>query len=146
MSNIVKFDEYTGIVFGTLYEAFPIPVDLSIKGITGESSADYLDFTHQEISTDSEIAFHSVQWLANTGYLSTSGTNGVDFFNVVLTEKGLEALRAIPESINSENLPLGARLAAAIKTGATETIIKLSAQTIAVGVKMAFNKIGLALS
>ncbi|EJI9010427.1 hypothetical protein ABGK91_004475 [Escherichia albertii] len=39
MSNIVKFDEYTGKVFGTLYEAFPIPVDLSIKGITGESSA-----------------------------------------------------------------------------------------------------------
>ncbi|EIE3257201.1 hypothetical protein LDH75_004718 [Escherichia coli] len=75
MSNIVKFDEYTGKVFGTLYEAFPIP-----------------------------------------------------------------------ESINSENLPLGARLATAIKTGATETIIKLSAQTIAVGVKMAFNKIGLNLS
>lgn len=65
MSNIDKFDEYAGRVFGILYEEFPMPIDLSIEEIMGLSEASEVLISRYE----AEFAISTVKWLSMCGYL-----------------------------------------------------------------------------
>lgn len=142
MSNISSFDEYAGRVFALLYESFPIPVDLTIGDILGQQDLYMHHGIPPEMMTECEIASHTVQWLASAGYLSMQAGNGNDFFSLVLTEKGLEVMKAIPGAIDSQSQPLGKQISTALKTGTKETLKLLTNQALAIGVKIAAQKFG----
>ncbi|MBE4856244.1 hypothetical protein IM311_19455 [Enterobacter cloacae complex sp. P40RS] len=59
------------------------------------------------------------------------------FFNLVLTEKGLEVMKAIPGAIDSQSQPLGKQISAALKSGTKETLKLLTNQALAIGIKIA---------
>ncbi|HEN3374086.1 hypothetical protein [Yersinia enterocolitica] len=94
MSNINKFDEYVGCVFGILYESFPIPTDLNIGDVLGVPDLYSSSGIPPEMDTEANIATYSVIWLANTGYIKMTGNSGNEFFDLTLTEKGLQVLKA----------------------------------------------------
>lgn len=143
MSNISNFDEYAGRVFALLYESFPIPVDLTIGDILGEQDIYMHHGIPAEMMTECEIASYTVQWLSSAGYLSMQAGNGNDFFSLVLTEKGLEVMKAIPGVIDSQSQPLGKQISTALKSGTKETLKILTNQALAIGVKIAVQKLGL---
>lgn len=142
MSNISSFDEYAGRVFALLYESFPIPLDLTIGEVLGKQDLYMQHGIPAEMMTECEIASHTVQWLAKAGYLSMQAGNGNDFFHLVLTEKGLEVMKAIPGVIDSQSQPLGKQISTALKAGTKETLKLLTNQALAIGVKIAAQKFG----
>lgn len=142
MSNISSFDEYAGRVFALLYESFPIPVDLTIGDILGQQDLYMHHGIPPEMMTECDIASYTVQWLASAGYLSMQAGNGNDFFNLVLTEKGLEVMKAIPGAIDSQSQPLGKQISAALKAGTKETLKLLTNQALAIGIKITAQKFG----
>ncbi|MFO6502964.1 hypothetical protein ACLD9R_20975 [Serratia marcescens] len=142
MSNINKFDEYAGRTLGILYESFPVPANINVGDVLG-----YPDLYHgrgipAEMNADAYIAACSVNWLADTGYIKMSGGNGDEFFNLTLTEKGLEVLKATPGSLTQQSSSLGKQIAAAAKSGAKETLRSLVNQALAIGVKIAAHSAG----
>ena len=111
--NIDEFNEITGKVFATLYEAFPIPtllrpsdfgIDESHEGDWGADGR----FIEGPPRSHEEVLFsQTVQWLEQSGYLTVSGAPpgrlvGPDrtfFGHARLTAKGLEVMNAIPPSL-----------------------------------------------
>jgi len=73
--------------------------------------------------TECDIASHTVPWLASAGYLNMQAAKGNDFFSLVLTEKGLEVMKAIPGEIDAQSQPLGKQISAALKSGTKENHI-----------------------
>jgi len=142
MSNISSFDEYAGRVFALLYDSFPIPIDLTIGDVLDQQDLYMQHGLPAEFNTECEIGACTVQWLADAGYLNMHSSNGNDFFKLVLTEKGLEVMKAIPGIINSESQPLGKQISTALKTGTKETLKLLTNQALAIGVKIAVHKLG----
>lgn len=142
MSNINKFDEYVGRVFGILYESFPIPTDLNIGDVLGLPDLYSSSGIPPEMDTEANIATYSVIWLANTGYIKMTGNSGNEFFDLTLTEKGLQVLKAIPGSLTQQSLPLGKQIAAAVKSGAKETLRSLVNEALAIGIKIVVKSAG----
>lgn len=142
MSNINKFDEYAGRVLGMLYESFPVPIDVNVGDALGFPDMYHGTGIPPEMSADAHIAACSVSWLADTGYIKMSGGNSDEFFDLTLTEKGLEVLKAVPDSLTQQSSPLGKQIATAAKSGAKETLRSLVNQALAVGVKIAAHSAG----
>lgn len=142
-SNIQKFDEITGQVFGALYENFPVARDLLIKdflddGFSYDKAAEG-DFPNE----NGEFFFSSVEWLAAAGYLRVeSKLHYSGFAGVVLTAKGLEALKAIPSSLN-KGASLGDQLVEATQNGTKSILGKLSGEVISVGTRIFATHLGL---
>lgn len=142
-SNIQKFDEITGLVFGALYEQFPVPRDLLI----GDFVEDGFDFSEAisgyVANPNGRFFIASVEWLAKAGYvhyenqLDDSGFDGV-----VLTVKGLEALKAVPASITAGS-SLGDQLIDATKTGTKSVLGSLAGEVLSVGSRLVTAHFGL---
>lgn len=94
------------------------------------------------MDTEANIATCSVIWLADTGYIKMTGSSSNEFFDLILTEKGLQILKAIPSSLTHQSLPLGKQIAAAVKSGAKETLRSLVNQALATGIKIATRSAG----
>lgn len=118
-SNQEFFDLIAGDIFARLYQCFPEPVDLSSDGI-------FPSLGGQEEIDDNPARMtvlygHAVQWLADEGYLRFGQSAHQDdddsesFFDVVLTSKGLEALRKIPGSLTGPGETLGDKIEATAK-------------------------------
>jgi len=113
-ANIELFNEYTAVIFATLYESFPIPTQLSASDILDrENAADLSDQYDQE-----RVCFATIRWLNEAGYIRYKSDNEMGFQNVVLTPKGLELLKAIPASLEN-SVSIGDHLIALMKTGTT---------------------------
>ncbi|MCC8420908.1 hypothetical protein [Photorhabdus thracensis] len=72
-TNIEKFNEIVGIIFGKLYESFPLKIDLLSIEIIGEL-LQYSDGTYSdELCTtveDHRFFLDTVDWLMTNGYLA----------------------------------------------------------------------------
>lgn len=133
-SNIKQFDELTGKVFGALYERFPVPHDLNIK-----------DFVDDELDTlDQERFFIAcVQWLSDAGYLRFFCMQpSTGFPQAVLTTKGLEVLKALPDSLKT-GPTLGDQLVDASKSGAKSLLGSIAGQALSIGTRIATTQFGL---
>lgn len=136
-SNIDLFNEYTGRTFAHLYEHFPIEKSIPIRLIVGS------DVLHEETANgamkptkECEIAFGTVKWLHETGYITATPHPYESFSNAVLTAKGLELLKLTPDALKSS---IGDRLIDACKKGASESLVKLSSTALTSGLGMAFH-------
>jgi hypothetical protein len=107
-SNIQEFNTVAALVFGQLYKAFPVRVDL----INREGIAEAMGFGGKEWATHklpsgrtlSEVMAYTISWLNVENYIHASGSHPAE--NVTLTTKGLSALNAMPpglgQSVGSE--------------------------------------------
>lgn len=132
-SNIDRFDDTVGKAFGLLYESFPLPRSLLAGEFVGEKNVmDETGFTGAELTNDAEFFMASIQWLIDAKYVSAKDRMLIGFRDVVLTAKGLEVLKAVPDSLKG---PIGERLAEAAKTEGLGAIRALVGQALSMGVQ-----------
>jgi hypothetical protein len=104
--NIEEFNAIAGLAFAQLYKEFPARVDISSDAIAhamGVSS----DLLPSERSFSQILAF-TLTWLQDEGYISRSPHPGHGYLrNLVLSEKGLRTMNAVPPSLGE---PVGSHL------------------------------------
>ena len=97
--------------------------------------------------TEAEMKFffHACEWLEKTQYISTASI-GLNYFpdvtGVVLTDKGLEVLSAMPAAV-AEGKSLGERLMEGAKSGGKTMLAEAAKQALAFGVTMGARHYGL---
>ena len=131
-SNIQQFDELTGCILGQRYEYFSLPFALPAAKFIGDDKVNLCNPQGVLMPSSEEKLFVStMRWLACSGYLTHDKPgNSPDFPNCVLTPKGLEVLRLVPECLPA---PLGARLADAARTQAAPMLSALVVQALSAG-------------
>ncbi|MCX7293599.1 hypothetical protein [Janthinobacterium sp.] len=139
LSNIDAFDELTGQIFARLYENFPKPIYLDARrfvegGDTACFNAD--SFTGAELTPPAEAFINTATWLVQEGYISVrpNSKSATGFSDAVLSEKGLIALKAVPDSLVSR-ATLGERLVQSVKAGTTEVLKGVANEVLSVLVK-----------
>lgn len=148
--NIDRFNEITGLIFGRLYEAFPLPIRLRPELIGIEEREGAVEGLQEaealcvEVQSEEVILFkHSVTWLIQAEYLhSTHGDHGSGHFDEArLTAKGLEVLNAIPTALTKRE-PLGEQLVAASKSGGKELVRSITTEALGIGVRLGMKALG----
>ena len=116
-----KFNLLAGLLFGKLYEEFPVSLRIRPE--------QFLDQVIAE--NDSEGSFNfleyfesTVRWLESAGYIWITQDRSDDTeteFEVVLSEKGLGALRKVPSSLEGA-ASLGERFSEFAKSKTSEAV------------------------
>ncbi|PNO56234.1 hypothetical protein MC64_012490 [Aeromonas caviae] len=133
-TNIEQFDLMVGKTFAYLYNRFPMPVYLSVGTLIGEDKVYVEDeFTGAELTPEAEFAYATYAWLLNAGYI-----NGKEYFNegigdAVLSAKGLETLKAVPDSLQGS---LGERLQEAASHHGADLVKSLASEALSFGVRL----------
>lgn len=97
MTNIELFNGITGKVFAQLYESFPVEVEIKLSG--------YLeDFIAEDDFNGAwdfqEMTKATIKWLDRAGYIWLKDPEYYGgHYSATLTPKGLEVLKATPNSI-----------------------------------------------
>ncbi|MGK5079627.1 hypothetical protein [Janthinobacterium sp. HLX7-2] len=139
LSNIDAFDELTGRIFAKLYENFPKPILLDARRFLdgGEAAVyDARSFTGAKLTPQAEAFVYTAAWLVQEGYIAVrphSKTN-TGFSGAALSEKGLAALKAVPDSL-ATRATLGERLVQSVKAGTMETLKSIASEVLSVCVK-----------
>ncbi|OHW40176.1 hypothetical protein [Pseudomonas sp. 06C 126] len=140
-SNIERFDELTGQIFGKLYTSFPIPTHLQSRHFIADSILSKPSPQDPERVQAVKMFYATARWLATSGYISFSETrDGIE--EAVLTAKGLEVLKATPSSLES-GPSIGERLAATGKEGGKEIFNGLVGEALGLGARLFAPLIGL---
>ena len=116
-----KFNLLVGLLFGTLYEKFPVPLRINPEQFLDQT----IGKDDEEGSFDFMEYFDStVKWLETAGYIwvtqDLSDDGGAEF-EVVLSEKGLETLRRVPKSLEGA-ASLGERLSNFARSKTSEAV------------------------
>jgi hypothetical protein len=107
MTNLEVFDRVTAAMLAKLYKEFPRPI--TFEFIELKEPAKVPDDSWHEISlggrpgTGASVA----QWLVDEGYVRCTDMGEDAIANAVLSQKGLEILRAVPRLFDSGGRPLG---------------------------------------
>lgn len=132
VSNIERFDTIVVLALAELYSRFPVPQYLVSSKFIVTEDGEHIDGLSSEeeghlYSEDPylndpyfkrrEFAFESLRWLVDAGYLHGTPVAYDGINNAVLTAKGLEVLKAIPDSLQGS---LGERLVEAVKADSRE--------------------------
>ncbi len=113
MRNIELFNRYTAEILIRLYEVFPQEVVLRIE---------LEEFPDDEAMN---IYYYTVKFLQKEGFITYEKEGpGPYFQGVVLTSKGLKALKRVPESIKEER-PFVMALKSVLKEGSKVLLSKL---------------------
>lgn len=140
-SNIDKFNEITGRLFADLYNSFPRPLQVTTADYM-EDLVPLADPVEETVRIYAQCSFvaDSIKWLLDAGFISASSHNADFFYNVILTEKGLECLKKTPDSA----LPsTGTQLSDAVKMQSAEAVKAFASSVISAGVSVAFRHAGL---
>lgn len=117
--NIDRFNKTTLLVFDTLYQAFPVPIELD----AGRIAMDTLppDATFDESFDSIAPAFHAIQFLAKEGFIEYSNLtlDGRTFIQVRLTTKSLAILGQTPSALEPQ-VTISDRFRAIVKGGIKE--------------------------
>ncbi|HCU0895063.1 hypothetical protein GVN99_15435 [Serratia marcescens] len=117
-SNIDLFNEITGKTLAFLYENFPLEKTILVKNLIDDAPLDVVLENGATVpSKECEIAFATVKWLIGAGYISAKIYPYTAFGDAVLTAKGLELLKLMPDSLTES---FGDTLLAASKGAVTE--------------------------
>jgi len=135
MTNIELFDEYTARILALLYSSFPIRISLDAVDMSGAVIDDFgapADASGKR-SKSFEVCFATIEWLMDAGYIDTQGDNGYAFAGCVLTARGLEVLKSVPESIQRKET-IGERIVALIRSGSTDVAKEAAKAAISAGI------------
>lgn len=146
VSNIERFDTIVVLALAELYSRFPVHQYLASSKFIVTEEGEHID----GLSPDAEgelfaedpylkdpyfkrrnFAFDSLRWLVDAGYIhgTPAAYNGIE--NAVLTAKGLEVLKATPDSLQGS---LGERLVEAVKADSRDVGRAVLGQIIGLGV------------
>lgn len=138
MSNIELFDEYTARILAELYEAFPRKTFLDARSICGHQNIDefgqVLD-PEGKPSAHFEVAFATIDWLAETGYIRATDIRQFGARDAVLTAQGLLVLKASPESLTPTEA-IGDKITRLVKAGSMGLAKEAAKAAISTGVTM----------
>jgi hypothetical protein len=96
-TNIELFNGITGKVFAQLYEKFPIEAEIQLSGFL-DDFIDPTDFS--KIWDLPEMTKATIKWLDRAGYIWLKDPDHYGGgYKATLTPKGLEVLKATPDSI-----------------------------------------------
>ncbi len=129
-TNIDLFNEYVAAIFFRLYKQFPVPCGISSRKITGN-----LDDTHDNISPETTICIETVRWLKNAGYIWYGKERTFGAYDAVLSQKGLELLKVVPESLQ-EDVSVGDKLLDVMASGSKNAAIDLIRLALTQGYKL----------
>lgn len=119
-TNIQLFDEITAKLFANLYESFPLPADINCLSVTGCHEVDECG----RISREAGICVHTLRWLGDEGFINVGQMYQHGGGGIVLTSKGLAALKAVPSGLEGKT-SIGERLQAAVNAGAIPTAVEI---------------------
>jgi hypothetical protein len=110
-----EFNEITAVIFGKLFERFPVA-----RKFSPDEVATVLGLADIRQQMPSGLLFKeafasTMDWLINEGFVRYSGAQPGA---VVLTTKGMAAMNIVPPSLSR---PLGSELADASKQASTES-------------------------
>lgn len=134
VSNIEKFDDYAGRIFAELYKRFPMPYTLNPHDFVEitEIWDERLEMTFA--SEDAKFFVATGNWLIDAGYVYAAKKNTSGIKDAVLTSKGLEILKATPDSVSEKN-SLGEALISSVAEGGKEVTKGLVAQAFGLGAR-----------
>jgi hypothetical protein len=141
--NIKRFNQLAGSIFSDLYKSFPVPTDLELETYVADSTS-YDEHLQMDVPNDGgEFFYACIDWLADAGYLRYAAKyTSEGFAGCVLTTKGLEVLKAVPDSIKAGE-SLGDQLVEASKSGAKSALGDIAGQAISAGVRIVSSHFGL---
>jgi hypothetical protein len=146
VSNIERFDTIVVLALAELYSRFPVPQLLASSNFIVTEDGEHIDCLSPEEEEllfaeglhrnypyfkRKEFAFESLRWLVDAGYLHGTPAAYDGILNAVLTAKGLEVLKATPDSLQGS---LGERLVEAVKADSREVGRSVLGQIIGLGV------------
>ncbi|MFM1711875.1 hypothetical protein [Aeromonas salmonicida] len=146
VSNIERFDTIVVLALAELYSRFPVPQYLAsskfivtedgehIDGLSPEAEGLLFDedpYLKDPYFKRKEFAFESMRWLVDAGYLHGTPVAYDGIRNAVLTAKGLEVLKATPDSLQGS---LGERLVEAVKADSREVGRTVLGQILGLGI------------
>ncbi|WP_404366786.1 hypothetical protein [Marinobacter sp.] len=118
---MAKFNLLVGLLFGRLYEEFPVSLRVTPEQFLDE----IVDKEDYEGSFNFMEYFEStVKWLETAGYIWVAqdlSDDGGPEFDVVLSEKGLETLRRVPKSLEG-TASIGERLSIFGRSKASDAV------------------------
>ncbi|MFO1369357.1 MAG: hypothetical protein U1F46_10210 [Marinagarivorans sp.] len=135
MENMVVFNMAVAEVFGKCFLNFPVKIKIDSNEIALQIASTRPDNEILETDTPlpTEIVSASINWLIEAGYLWSQGsTDDLEFYDVVLTPKGLETLKATPQSLLKKE-SFGAIFAGGIKKVGAEAAIETVKMVLALG-------------
>jgi hypothetical protein len=114
-ANIHEFSTIAGLVFVQLYRAFPGSEDIDREVIAKAMGVIGNDWGAHKLPSGrsfGEMMMHTTIWLLDEGYTRSRGSHSAE--KVVLSEKGLAAMKAVPTGLTDS---LGAELRKATEHG-----------------------------
>ena len=122
-SNIERFDEITAQLFSTLYQSFPVPVFLAAGNFVSPATQYHQAIGGDAPSDEATFWVACVIWLQEAGYIRYKSHHhpSASFREAVLSAKGLEVLKSIPDSLSGKDT-IGDQLVDAARTGATDLL------------------------
>jgi len=136
--NIEAFDRCVGAVLATLYEHFPIRIDMRFSEVP-EHIFDETDTTEQVVRKFISYEY-TTKWLSDAGYVWANHVDDRGAEGIVLSPKGFEILRSKPRSIFPRR-SIGEMIAEAVKGGAKESLRKAVGFALVKGAEVAAGKI-----
>lgn len=136
------FDEITGKIFATLYQSFPMPKYLGVADFV-EIPMEYSERQGMDVPTsEAEFFTATAQWLINAGYITGEPYPSMYVSDAILTAKGLEVLKAIPDSVSAK-ASIGELLATTAKQEGKEVFRGLVGQALGIGARLISPMVGL---
>lgn len=114
--NIVLFDKCVALILDTLYQSFPIEINIECSN--------FVEFNTEE---KSEVFFSTIHFLKRENFIVFYNSVYGGFIGVVLTTKGLGLLQAVPKSLKE---PFFSQIKKAIKSGSNQLISEVIKQFI----------------
>ncbi|WP_426008276.1 hypothetical protein [Aeromonas salmonicida] len=145
VSNIERFDTIVVLALADLYSCFPVRQYLASSKFIVTEDGEHIDglspeaeghlfaedlYLNDPYFKRKEFAFESLRWLVDAGYLHGTPVAYDGIENAVLTAKGLEVLKATPDSLQGS---LGERLQEAVKNDARDVARSLVSQVLGLG-------------
>jgi len=133
VTNIELFNGVAGRLFALLYEKFPFYTDVDFAALGTE----LVDKDDYDGAWDiRELAEATVRWLAAAGYIWLKEADAFQTPDTaVLSPKGFEVLKAMPESIDTGKT-LGEKIAELSKSGVSAGLSKVVDFAMSQGIKI----------
>ncbi len=94
MTNMEYFNEHTAKIFAKLYQEFPVKCELRAADFVTEGKDEDKSFA---------VWISTIEWLTDQDYMTyNDSAQGAFYIGSVLTDKGLEVLNQVPDSLNPQ--------------------------------------------
>lgn len=138
--NLQRFNTFAARLFSLLYEEFPNPCDIGPDhffdcAVEVEGSMVWSEHNDKTVLS-------TVRWLHDEGYIRVANYSNDNCQGVILTQKGLSVLKAVPDALHSSET-MGEKIKSALAEGSKNMVTKVIEQVLDTGIKYATGNVGL---